>query len=76
MKDIGDVDSSEVDFTKRQLVSRLEASKFLKISLTKMVYLSNPNHKYYDPDFPKPIRVGKSVRYDTADLLAYIARRK
>jgi predicted DNA-binding transcriptional regulator AlpA len=71
-----DVDSTEVDFNKRQLVSRLEASKFLKISLTKMAYLTNPNHAYYDHDFPKPIHIGKSVRFDTAELLAYIASKK
>ena len=67
---------SDINFNDRQLVSRLIAALFLNVSLSKLAYLSNQNHKYYDPHFPKPIHVGKSVRYDTADLLAYIALKK
>ncbi len=65
---------ADVDFNKQQLVNKQETAKFLNISLSKLAYLTNPNHKNYDPDFPKPIHIGKAVRYYTAALLAYIAR--
>jgi predicted DNA-binding transcriptional regulator AlpA len=67
---------SDVNFNKCQLVSKRIAALFLCISRSKLAYLTNPNHKYYDPDFPKPILVGRSVRFDVADLLAYVALKK
>lgn len=67
---------SIVNFNQCQLVSKRIAALFLSISRSKLAYLTNPNHKYYDPDFPKPIHIGKSVRFDKAQLLAYIATKR
>jgi len=67
---------SDINFNERQLVSKWIAALFLNVSPSKLAYLTNPNHKYYDPDFPKPIHIGKSVRFDTAQLLAYIATKQ
>ena len=46
-----------------------EACTALNMARSKLYYLCDPKSPYFDPAFPKPIRIGKgSVRLDRAAL--------
>ena len=38
-----------------------EACAALRMARSKLYYLCDPKSRYYDPTFPKPIRIGKGV---------------
>lgn len=47
----------------------------LGIGRSKLYYLTNPKSVYFDPSFPKPIRIGKgAVRYDRHAVMAWYSK--
>jgi predicted DNA-binding transcriptional regulator AlpA len=54
-----------------------EACLALKMARSKLYYLCDPKSPYFDPTFPKPIRIGKgSVRLDRGALLAWYGKQQ
>ena len=54
-----------------------EACAALNIARSKLYYLINPKSRYYDPTFPKLIRIGQgSVRLDRNAVVAWYAQQQ
>ncbi len=53
------------------LITRKDVCQILKISLSKLNYMINENDPRYDPDFPKPRRIGRSVRFSYYEIMEY-----
>lgn len=55
-----------------QLIKRLDAVELLGTSRATFDRWVNPKDKYYRPDFPKPIKNGRSVFFIKEELESYI----
>jgi len=53
-------------------ISKKEVCQILGISRSKLEYLINPAHKRYDPDFPKPRKLQKSIRFSRIEMEEYM----
>jgi predicted DNA-binding transcriptional regulator AlpA len=53
-----------------QLITIKEACARLSVCRSKLYYLSQ------EPDFPRPVRIGKATRYDAAELADWVERSK
>ena len=54
-----------------------EACAALNMARSKLYYLCDPKSPYFDPAFPKPIRIGKgSVRLDRVALEHWYAQQQ
>jgi prophage regulatory protein len=54
-----------------------EACTALNMARSKLYYLCDPKSPYFDPAFPRPIRIGKgSVRLDRAALEHWYAQQQ
>ena len=47
-------------FTMNQIINLKEVIQFTSISRAKIYEMINVNSKYYDPTFPKPVRLSES----------------
>lgn len=57
-----------------ELVKRLDAVKKLGTSRAMLDRWVNPKDKYYRPDFPKPIKSGRSILFIKEELDLYIQK--
>lgn len=53
------------------LVPAKEADFFLGIGKTTRCQRLDPKHKNHDPDFPRPVRIGRKTLFDTVELFEY-----
>ena len=54
-----------------------ETCAALNMARSKLYYLLDPKSRYYDPTFPKPIRIGKgSVRLDRSAVMAWYVQQQ
>lgn len=67
---------AEYDAQEPRAIIRLSLlTQLLSVSRSTVYLRLNPKSKYYDPNFPKPIRLGaKAVGWVLADVHAYIDR--
>ena len=62
--------------TVSRAMSTEEACKMMGISTSTHYEILNPRSKRYDPDYPKPIRIGpRSVRYMEHEVINWLEKK-
>jgi prophage regulatory protein len=66
----------EISMTKERIIRLPEVEASVGIKKTAIYQKIDPKHKNYDPDFPKPIKIGKSaVGWLESAIQAYIRKK-